>query len=137
MKELNLVKRYSVVITLIILGIGMAVIGICGLSKIVDKSITNTTLIIGSILLTSVGFSLIMTCVAMLFRLSGIKEEYKDQCNEALYFPIVKQYIKEKFDYDDDNAIIVWENGKVRVAPKNIQDFKITLTIEDRGDNNE
>lgn len=137
MKELNLVKRYSVVITLIILGIGMVVVGICGLSKIVDKSITNTTLIIGSILLTSVGFSLIMACVAMLFRISGIKEEYKDQCNEALYFPMVKQYIKEKFNYDDDNAIIVWENGKVKVTPKNIQDFKITLTIEDRGDNNE
>lgn len=137
MKTLNLVKRYSIVITLMILGIGMAVVGICGLSKIINESITDNVLVVGSILLTSVGFSLITTCVAMLFRLSGIKEEYKDQCNEALYFPMVKQYIKEKFNYDDDNAIIVWENGKVKVAPKNIKDFKITLTIEDRGDNNE
>ena len=134
MKELNLVKRYVVVITLIILGIGLATVGICGLSKIINESNTGTTLAIVSILLTSVGFSIVVTCIAGLFRLSGIKEEYKDQCNEALYFPMVKQYIKEKFNYDDENAIIVWENGKVKVVPKNIKDFKITLTIEDKGE---
>ena len=134
MKELNLTKRYFIVIALIIVGIIMAIIGICGISKIINESNTHATVVMVSILLTSGGFSLVMTCVAMLFRLSGIKEEYKDQCNEALYFPMVKQYIKEKFNYDDDNAIIVWENGKVKVAPKNIQDFKITLTIEDKGE---